>query len=536
MAARSRALAAGLLLTAALGANAAGAAGLGLVVGINDYAAYPEYRDGMPFGMAYDLMGARNDAERIAEAMRDTGIDLPDRRLLLDGQATEAAFLAAWSAMLDEAQPGDTLIVTFAGHGAQETEASPPFDEADGRDEIIMFHDFDPQRPGTGRLTDDELRVLLEGASDYNVVWVMDACHSGGLTRSAARTLSRFGGLFEGLPDPALSDVPLDLGDGAANDESLPHVTQILATASEDLLVDEIEIDGEMHGALSWYFAEALSGSADADGDGTITRRELSTFLDTRVFARMNQSQQPRVLPRGDGRPVLAALSGASARPVRPQTTFDLPVTVLGADPPGLPGTGIRRVSLGAVLSFEEERTGRWIVRNQTGDRITVLDATGNPEARAAALPDTAAPFFARQAALDALKGLLSDTLPPAVLTARHGNGLMRIGERVAFDYTLPSTSLPYLTLFNIASNGALQALYPTRDDGFVRADGFSTVFEVTPPTGVDQLFAVACPVPPLDLRDHLQRNDGRTVTPALVETIVGRGCQVGTAGLYTDN
>jgi hypothetical protein len=94
----------------------------------------------------------------------------------------------------------------------------------------------------------------------------MDACHSGGLTRSAARTLSRFGGLFEGLPDPALSDVPLDLGDGAADDGSLPHVTQILATASEDLLVDEIEIDGEMHGALSWYFAEALSGSADAVG------------------------------------------------------------------------------------------------------------------------------------------------------------------------------------------------------------------------------------------------------------------------------
>ena len=55
MAARPRALAAGLLLTAALGAGSAGAASLGLVVGINDYAAYPEYRDGMPFGVMLSL-------------------------------------------------------------------------------------------------------------------------------------------------------------------------------------------------------------------------------------------------------------------------------------------------------------------------------------------------------------------------------------------------------------------------------------------------------------------------------------------------
>lgn len=46
-----------------------------------------------------------------------------------------------------------------AGHRGQECEISAPFDEADGKDETLMFHDFDPENPREGCLNDDELRA-----------------------------------------------------------------------------------------------------------------------------------------------------------------------------------------------------------------------------------------------------------------------------------------------------------------------------------------------------------------------------------------
>ena len=39
---------------------------------------------------------------------------------MLNEQATRVAFVQAWQNLVKEAKPGDTLILTFAGHGAQE--------------------------------------------------------------------------------------------------------------------------------------------------------------------------------------------------------------------------------------------------------------------------------------------------------------------------------------------------------------------------------------------------------------------------------
>ncbi len=514
----------------------------GLVVGVSDYAAYPPYSEDAALGTSYDLLGAANDARLIAQAMRDNGILLPDTRLLIDGAATKAGFLAAWSAMLEAAQKGDTLVVTFAGHGGQEREAAEPLDEADRRDEMVMFHDFDPDVPGIGRLNDDELNALFRAAEGYEIVWVADSCHSGGLERSAGRTLSRFGGLFDGLPDPALAAAPLGEGDESKRDgadTALAHVTQILATASESFLVEEVQIDGEMHGALSWYFAKALAGAADDDGDGVTTRAELSAFLDVRVFTRMNQTQQPRILPRGDARAFLGAANKADLpsrpKPVDPPKPDDrLPVTVIGTPPPGLEPERVRLVDLGAPLVFEEMAPGRWDVRNGTGDRITEIDVTGNPKAILYGLPQSAAPLVARTEAVLALTEL-SATGPDAPrVRLASGGSLMHLGDRINVSFESIASQRPYLTFFNIASTGEVQFLHPATGDGKMPGDVFRIEFDVVRPVGTDTLIALLCPTPPQDLREILDDLDGQIVSPLLWAAISDSACQTALTGVYT--
>lgn len=542
-------LAGALCLGAALFASgSAGAATLGLVVGVSDYAAYEPYAPEASVGTAYDLLGAANDARRIAAAMRQNGVLLPDSRLLIDGAATKAGFLAAWEAMLDTAAPGDTLIVTFAGHGGQERELAEPIDEADRRDEMVMFHDFDPETPGVGRLNDDELNALFRAAEGFEIVWVADSCHSGGLERSAGRTLSRFGGLFDGLPDPSLAAAPLGAGDEGAtgpDDTSLSHVTQVLATASESFLVEETEIEGEMHGALSWYFAEALGGAADADGDGVTTRAELSAFLDVRIFTRMNQTQQPRILPRGDSLALLGAPTETvePVRPVEPTSPKSPPppvvdarlaVTVIGVPPPGLETDRVRQVDLGAALVFEELSQGRWEVRNSTGDRVTEIDVTGSSMAKDHRYPESAAPLVARAEALERLIDMSATDPDAPRLRLASGGALMHIGDQIELVFRGDAGRMPFLTLFNLASTGEVQFLHPASGTGEMIDDEVREPFNVVPPVGADLLVALSCPTPPLEVHDELRSLDGGPVGSDLIEVIANSPCALTMTGLYT--
>lgn len=530
---------------ATLGASATSAAQHALVVGINDYASFQPFSQGLPPGQPYDLLGARNDALKIVRALRDAGVSVPQDRVLLDSGATEQAFLDAFERMKASAAPGDTLIITFAGHGAQELERSAPLDEADGRDEIIMFHDFDPARPGSGRLTDDELQTLMRAASDYKILWVMDSCHSGGLVRSTARptSLSRFGGLFDGLPDPSLSDLPLTADESSSDGSGLPHVTQILATASEVLRVNETEIDGNMHGALSWHFAEAIGGAADANGDASLSRGELAAFLEQRVFERMNQSQQPRVFPENDEADLFTLASRqvaqlTQASPLTPTLDETVTVNFLGSLPPGLDPERIRRVPTGASLTFEWVGEGRWEVFNRTGDRVTTIDTTGSGEGFLNGWPSTAEPLIDRALGIKSLWSVAAPELPPIGIVAEHGTGVLSIGETATFEFIPPNADLSFLTLFNIAGNGEVQPLFPTmgQGNGQVDPDGIELSFLVSAPVGVDRLFVVACPTEPVALRSTLSASMGGTVTRAIADSVIGQGCQIGSAGLYTQN
>ena len=122
-------LAGGVLATAP-----AEAAVYGLVVGVN------EYRD----DRLRDLHGAVNDANDIYEAINAVGAAQVIR--LLDTDVTRERVMAAWNELVAKAAPGDTIIFSYAGHGAQQPERVPGTED-DGNDEMSALR-LQPRRIG----------------------------------------------------------------------------------------------------------------------------------------------------------------------------------------------------------------------------------------------------------------------------------------------------------------------------------------------------------------------------------------------------
>jgi hypothetical protein len=264
----------------------------GLVIGINDYT------------FVQKLDGARNDAVDISQALTHGGAVRVVT--LLDQDATKVNVTGAWQSLLDEAQAGDVIVLSYAGHGAQAPERYAG-EERDHLDEFWVLTGFNPQDVrGTWRETifDNELFGWMNEASSrgIHVVLVSDSCHAGGMDR-AVRGKIRFLDLSK---DRSLSDLLARMvgSDAVAPqqqsrvDESvLPANVTLLAATPESQPVPEVAINGQARGALSWSFARAIEGMADSNQDGLISRNEMEDYVMATVRMRSESLQTPVFTP-----------------------------------------------------------------------------------------------------------------------------------------------------------------------------------------------------------------------------------------------
>ncbi len=168
---------------------------LALCIGINDYP-----------GTESDLAGCVNDAEDWAAALAVRGFAV---RKLLDARAKKRVMCAAITRILAEAKTGDSVVLTYSGHGSFIPDQDG--DEPDGVDEILCPWDIDKDNP----LSDDELAALFaQRAEGVRLVMIADSCHSG--------TVSRF-------PPPAA------VGARAPRPRFLPPATFLHAQAAASL-------------------------------------------------------------------------------------------------------------------------------------------------------------------------------------------------------------------------------------------------------------------------------------------------------------
>lgn len=135
-----------------------------LCIGINDYP-----------GTDSDLAGCVNDATDWGRELSGRGFEVTT---LLDGEADKARMVAAIATLIEAAAKGDSLLITYSGHGTWVPDDSG--DEPDGRDEALCPHDI-----AAGQvLLDDELHELLRlRPAGVRIVLISDSCHSGSVSR-----------------------------------------------------------------------------------------------------------------------------------------------------------------------------------------------------------------------------------------------------------------------------------------------------------------------------------------------------------------
>jgi len=139
-----------------------------LHIGINNYP-----------GTANDLRGCVNDAKNWEKLLSSRyGFSTTT---LLDSKATHKNVVKEIKKIVELAEKGSHIVITFSGHGTNVKDQGE-LDEQDKRDECICLSD--------SLLIDDDIRSMLNGLDkDARLTFISDSCHSGTITRSFLNTL-----------------------------------------------------------------------------------------------------------------------------------------------------------------------------------------------------------------------------------------------------------------------------------------------------------------------------------------------------------
>jgi hypothetical protein len=146
-------------------------------------------------------LGAANDIKIISEALLERGF-LKQNMHLFEQQTKAEMQSVLKKYLIDSVSKGDIIYLHFSGHG-QQIATLTPSEEPDGLDEALVPIDAPsgnkimkngvPQAYDYSKhFRDKELKELLQASSkklgeNGNIFVVIDACHSGGATRSATQ-------------------------------------------------------------------------------------------------------------------------------------------------------------------------------------------------------------------------------------------------------------------------------------------------------------------------------------------------------------
>lgn len=228
-----------------------------LCIGINNYP-----------GTDLDLRGCVNDAEDWSATLAARGFTV---QKLIDGQATKAAMAGAINALVRGATAGDSLVITFSGHGTYAPDRNG--DEPDGLDEALCPYDIKQGQV----LIDDEIHQLFaQRAAGVRILLISDSCHSGTVIRAAPPDPDAIGARPRFMPMGAWlpeSELPRAANGQPATQVALSATLSPwaggLSVASGDLLLSgcaegpnnfsyDATIAGRPNGAFTYYALKAL--------------------------------------------------------------------------------------------------------------------------------------------------------------------------------------------------------------------------------------------------------------------------------------
>ncbi|MCJ8051867.1 caspase family protein [Shinella curvata] len=508
-----------LTLSAAFPLPAFAAQTYALVVGVDQY----------PNDVSLD--GAVRDAEDVYASMSAAGFKV---KKFTNAEARKDDLRKAWTDMVAEAVSGDTIIFTYAGHGAQMPELIAG-DEADGLDEFLQLPGFDRNRyEETSKeiIVDNEMNAWFAEAEGkgVHVLFVSDSCFSGGMSRSIKGKSRLAPAVTVKLAPPSQEAVA-----GAALKEINFKQVTVLAASLESQPTPEVIIDGEPRGALSWSFARAVEGSADRDGNGIITRIELEDYIFSNVKNRSEALQVPNFMPqvaRSESEVVVTLTRGIPAATGDTATTTNdagtIPKTIKTVKELGWTGKIALQIDGEAARPTDAEGTGtpfRWDVA--TG---TFYTPNGDVAAENVGA-DRIQPVVDKYVLLDFLKAMASQN--PGTVSLAPVKDIYAAGQRLRFD--APPGRYPNMLVFNLANTGEVQFL-DMQAAGTSSSEFKLTDVEIVKPFGADHLITIWTgePVDAIGAVLSDKNVTAATLLQALLTRLDGKEASVAIQPLYT--
>ena len=422
-----------------------------VLVGVSDYTV-----------LDADLQGPANDVALMVSVLAARGVRVTDMVALTSDASTlpagvrtapptRAGILAALADAAAQAQPGDTVVFYFSGHGGQAPDMSG--DEGGGYDEIFLPSDAAGWKGDIAAvenaILDDELqdwaRPML--ARGVKLVGLIDACHSD----TGFRGIGAGGGTARGLSaqDLGIPDTAASVR-GVATDP-LPGDFVFLYSSQSDQRSFEYPVGDTRlwQGEFTLRLSQVLARSPDAAWAQVLTA----------TAAAMVQGAAPQA-PDGEG-PMLQTAVFGTTQPVRFAVTA------------GVVQAGVLQgLNPGDQLALYAEAAGGTALAEVTLDKVA---------ARSAALPATAPAA--------AWAELVAPAPPPPVAFAAP----LRADPQDGFDYAVLQQALgpaqPNADLVPILVDGGVALAGP---DAQLDRDGAGSSPRITLLAGEDAAAAVA--------------------------------------------
>ena len=239
-----------------------------------------------------DLGAASKDARDLAQflAQRQGRGHREVRSLVItDKQAMRESILQARD-FLRASKEGDQVVVFVAGHG---------FVDQEGLRYWFGTHDIDIEAVDNRGVSYEELESLFDGVAARQRLLLMDTCFAGEVDRDSSPTLAMAGSVKARAPAVASvirksPDGSFDLMKEMFSDlRRKTGATVITASSGMEFVFAEERAEGD-NGVFTYCLLDGLrTGSADADGDGSIHLSELQAYLLTKVPAMTGGRQRP---------------------------------------------------------------------------------------------------------------------------------------------------------------------------------------------------------------------------------------------------
>ena len=241
-----------------------------LLIGVTDYPNLPK---------RLWLKGPANDVALMGDTLQALGFEAGRIQKLVsrlggNREPTRANIVQAMARLRAEVQPGDHVVLYFAGHGSQQPQ---PADhgkrptEPDGLDEVFLPADVDRWQ-GAGSpvaipnaLLDDEVGEWIDSVVDRGAtVWaIFDTCHAGGMARGRGARVRAVPPVELGLPMPKRSPVAATpraaQAFGRDDGRVLAFAARAHEAAGEEWLPQGVALGAsQMHGVFTFHLAQSL--------------------------------------------------------------------------------------------------------------------------------------------------------------------------------------------------------------------------------------------------------------------------------------